>query len=482
MKGGWLHPLGPPWHQSAAGLLILLLCGCVRPPPPAAPAALIDLRALVPVQISVNDPWPSITWWQALQVPALAALIDTALSDNPGMKRATDRLEQAQAIVKIRGADLLPLASTDARISKQRFSGDSTQAKLAGRDFFLTTVDPLSFSYHLDLWGRDRAALAAARGARDADAAELAMARLVLTAAVVRTYVKWAAVWDQSRLVAVMTETLEKSRHIRQVRIKLGLEGKAPLESIEINLAELHQRASQLELAAALLQHQLSALLGRGMTWSPMPSVAAAPTTPALELPSVLPLSLLARRPDIQAVRARAEAARQEIKIARTAFYPDINLRGVVGFETLNIMSLFQPANLVAGVGPSIVLPLFEGGRLKAALNFREAAYDEAIEAYNARLVDVVKATADALSRWTEARAHLADQAHALTAAHTTRHLAETLRQAGLADGLPPLESQLALDNARYVARAMEAELALAWVDVIESLGGGMSNGRISDE
>ncbi|MGZ5076274.1 MAG: TolC family protein, partial [Methylobacter sp.] len=165
-------------------------------------------------------------------------------------------------------------------------------------------------------------------------------------------------------------------------------------------------------------------------------------------------------------------------KVAKTNFYPDVNLVGFAGLRSLNLKDLFlsNGASLAYGMGPTITLPIFEGGRLEAELKNQQAAYDAAAESYNETLLVAVQQVADSLAEWRQTLEHDAAQERALEAAEAESTLAGRRYQAGLStrDGI--IDAKAALIRQRLTASGLRNAHLLAAVGLIEALGGGYEN------
>lgn len=467
--------------QMRGGVLLFglaVLSGCAWLPDDTPRARLmapgeLETRA-TESEAGVRQLWPNSEWWRRFRDPGLNALMAKALADSPTLKHAAQRLREVQALSDRRAAELLPLVQSGLSISYQRYSDNSVQVKLAGETFGLAVVNPIELSYHLDLWGRDRLALEEALGLTEAERAEVAQARLLLAAAVVRGYFRLGMAAEQQALAESMAETLREHRRLLRVRFDLGLDGKRSLETAEARLREAEQAALASATRVTLLRHQLAALAGKSPAWGDSLRPSAAPAPDTLRLPESLPLHLLARRPDVLAARLRAEAAAKGIEVAKTAFYPDVNIRGFAGLHSVSLMhALFQGSSLAFAVGPTLELPLFEGGRLTAQLEYRQAAYDGAVEAYNGALVQAVRQAADALARLEDIERRWDSQAEGVAALAENQRLTGWMKAQGLSDRVRLLESRFARDLQAFRLKELDAERELAVVDVIEALGGG---------
>jgi outer membrane protein TolC len=196
-----------------------------------------------------------------------------------------------------------------------------------------------------------------------------------------------------------------------------------------------------------------------------------------LFLPDDLPLRLLAHRPDVLAARLRAEAAAEDIKVARTGFYPDVNLVSFAGLHSVSFSDvLLQGSSLAYAVGPSIEFPIFEGGRLRANLNYREAAYDEAVEVYNSQVLRAVQEVADALTKWREIEAQLTEQRRSVKDAAESRRLADSLYRQGLEDYGDLLQASAAEYAENIRLTSLEGAYFKAATHIAKVLGGGYFN------
>lgn len=458
----------------------VLLSGCAWFSDSTERAKMIDIpnvdKTLQSAKTSLPtvDHWPNTAWWTDFNSPVLEKLIESALADNPDLKATEARLNQAQAMVDAQGAELYPTVHANFTFSAQRFSANSTQVKFAGENFRQMLINPLILRYHLDFWGRDKAALQAAIGRAMAIKTELADAELLLSTTVAQHYFDLLENREKLNLASRIVQFREELLKLAQVRLETGLaDTSAPLQStIELNAAR--EIESALRAKVDLQRNLLSTLTGRGPDFGSGITADPALFPKRLMLPSDLPLRLVAHRPDIIAARLHAEAAAEEIKVAETAFYPDVNLIAFTGLHSVSMTDvLTQGSSLAYAVGPSIELPIFEGGRLRANLEYQEATYDAAVHRYNASILHAVQEVADALTRWRSAEERLTEQNQALQAAEATERLAQSLNRNGLNNRFDLLAARVFVCEERYRLATLENERFKAAVQLIKALGGG---------
>lgn len=460
-------------------LLGLVCSSCAWMPPDDTPRAQVRplSEAAGTLGRSAHDPmahWPSQWWWKQFGSAELDRIIASALRDSPTLRAAADRMQQAQAMADLCTAELLPLATSGVFLSEQHYSANSIQAKLAGQSFAYAVLNPVQLQYHLDLWGRDRAALEEAIGQARAQTAELAQARLLLAAAVARAYAGFTVAAEQERIAEAWVHTLEQTLQVQQSRYSAGLESRIGINHADARLEEVRQRYRALVAEVRLLRDQLAVLAGHGPDWGHAltPSRLIAREWPGL--PANVPLGLVAHRPDIVAARFRAAAAAKGIEVATKAFYPDINIRGFAGLQSVDLFDvLFAGSSQAFAIGPSLELPLFQGGRLEAQLHSRQAEYDTAVDHYNAAVVRAAGHVADTLARWQDVAERRQRQQRVVADLEANQRLAATLHTVGLQNRSGPLLNRSVLEEQQLRLKALEAEHFRAIVDFQEALGGG---------
>lgn len=472
---------GKPWIlPGLLGALLFIFAGCATPPPPAQPAKARSFPAtqqtLAQAAKSAGlhaGPWPSTDWWRVFHDAALDRLMQASLQDNPDLKVAAKRLHAADELVRVRSSVLLPRIDATASATQTRYARDSIHGVLNGQSFLYTIINPVDLNYHLDLWGSDQAHIRTALGLARAQAAELAQARLLLGQQVAQAYFALVAIETQLQLARAMASEAETLLHLAQVRTGAGLASRIPVQAEAIRLAAAREKLLGLQARSKVLRDELAALAGQGPDWGQGIQVLASAGPDSLALPADLPLQLLARRPDIAAARWRVEAARASVRGARAAFYPDVNLRVFAGLDSIRLGDLLNPLNLAHAVGPSLRLPLFEGGQLRANLDIQTAQYEAAVESYNGRLLSAVRQVADALANWQSAHDQLAVRRQAIQAAETDARLAALRYKAGLIDRRQALTAAYALDRERSQLAALQASAQQAASSLFTALGGG---------
>lgn len=414
----------------------------------------------------------SDAWWEDFGRPDLDRMIETALHDQPDLTIARARLEAAARIERLASLDADLRFGTDFALARHRLSENGLlPVGMVGRLYTQTEVSQ-TVSYDLDWWGRNSALLRAAGSERRAARNEAAAVRLDIAAAVADGYFAWAGV--SARLLRARDLAANRRRQVDLLlhRHSLGLDGANPGLQARRQLDLEEDLVRQLEYQERSLRYRLSALLGQD------PDHAGGLPTPSLEarlpaLPTSLPLDWLARRPDIAALRERIEAASARSDAARAEFYPNLDLRLMIGLESLDLARLLKVGSVVGALGPALHLPLFETRTLQTRLGLREAEYHGAVAAYNRAILDAARQGADAYALVASLEQRSRSQRAALAEAERIRTLAEHRRALGLAGPLDTLEADNLLLGQRMSDSDTRASRLRARVALFRAIGGG---------
>jgi NodT family efflux transporter outer membrane factor (OMF) lipoprotein len=357
--------------------------------------------------------------------------------------------------------------------------------EVAGARFMLGIINPLSFRYEFDFWGKHRALLEAALGHAAAEEAEKAEVRLRLTAGIARAYFRGQALQQQLNIVKAIVDIRRDLRNLAQTRFRLGLDNDQPVKLAVADYEAAFKRQAAVRDQLDVQRHLLARLAGKGPDEAThlfsRPTVAI---PNQISAPDHLSMGLLVHRPDLAAALYRAHAASRLVKVAKTQFYPTIDLTAFVGFNALTLTKgadqlanlLFSGQSFSYGIAPGLRIPWFEGGRLRGELGAQRAEYDGAVELYNDTLLDAMREVADSLSAWQTTREMLESHKRLVASLGEDWRLAKVRLVSGLDDDREVLRHRYPVLEQEYALRALESDQLVAAVDLIESLGGGYHN------
>ena len=436
----------------------------LKDPPPLTPA---DLSA-----ISAPNPW-----WEQFGDPKLNALVEQALQTHPTLRVAQARTERARAAIAGVDAARQVQVVGGADASRQRFSARGFYPPpIGGSEYEIATVQATA-SYEFDWFGKNRAALNAAVGQTAAAQADAQAARLLLATQVTRHYIALLRLQAQRTLLQQTAAQRQRIGEISTLRFRAGLESELEPLLNNPSVPEVLRQIAELDEQFALTENALAALTGRpvlgaGTQATLLGRLQDLRSTP---LPEALLLDLLGRRPDIAAARWRIEASLHEVELAKTQFYPNINLAAAFGLNSVGLGNIGASNTDQWSVGPAIRLPLFDGGRLRANLRGKATEVDAAIEAYNVLVLDAAHEAAD---QWVSAAAIQQQQLQQAT--HQANALAlYRIAQQRFVAGLTHQTTVLQAEGLLLAHQSMAVDLAARALDtqalLMRAVGGSVA-------
>ncbi len=455
----------------APTLSLLLLTACADP---GGIAPRDSLRAPPPLRLAAAQaPWPRADWWRGLKDAQLDRLIAQGLADNPTLHLAEARLRRAQALAGEAQAALAPQVTAGGSMVEQRFPANGVYPPPYAAN--IRSLDHLGLdgAYDLDLWGGDEARLRAALGEARAEAVEVQAARLDLAAAIAQSYVRLADAYDQRDLDRALLAQKRRIALLAEQRAEAGLDSAIAAREAQAAGAALEAALAADDERIALLGQQVAVLAGQSPDHGRDLTRPALRLSAAVGLPTTLSTALIGRRPDVVAQRWRVEAAEQDIKAAHAAFYPDLKLTAFVGLDSIGVGNFLVGSARDYGVGPAVTLPIFDGGRLRAALGAAAAGRDMAVDRYNAAVLAALEDVVGRLTAWQANETALAREQAATAQLEQAWRLAGLRYRQGLVNDLAVLEAEGRLtEQKRQLLAARNRRYALA-VALAHALGGG---------
>ncbi len=464
---------------------IIMLSGCAGLPGGQTPATPIGPEAVAAEQSLQGLPdaaWPGDGWWKELGDAQLAGLIEEGLAHSPDVAAAQARLRRAEGFARVAGAPLWPSANAQGAVSEEKLSyntyPDGFPKSFLPQGWNDTGQLAASLNWDIDLWGRNRAAFAAARSERAAAAIDAQQARLLLASAIAVAYADFVRLSEEAELREAGLQLREASERIVTQRVAAGLDmmGSQRLSQAQASLARADLAAAR--EALALRRNQIAALVGAG------PDRGLALVQPEWRrgdeqgLPQGVTTELLARRPDIAIARERMVAAAARVRVARADFFPSISLGALYGVQSLGLDRLFDDGSSFGRAGPVINLPIFRGGALRGRYRASQAGFDEAVADYNRSVLGAYQQVADAVTSRVSASARLADTQAALASSEQAYAIARARYEGGLSGYLDVLAVEDRLLQARLIANAAQAADRVTKIALIRALGGGFEAPR----
>lgn len=411
-------------------------------------------------------------WWKAFNDDVLDRLEERALAGNPSLQASVARVEQARAAAGLARSAYWP--SVTAVGDASRDYGNPTVNGGRTGNAFRATIDA---GWELDLFGRVRRLSEGARADAAAAVAAHEGVRLSLSAEVASTYFSLRALDAESAVVSAGLKLRQETRELARSRFAIGATDELDVARAEAELALTESDAAELANRRAALNNALAVLVGEAApNFALAPAEKFSPATPVV--PAGLPADLLERRPDIAAAERALAASNARIGVAKAAFFPAISLTGAAGYASSDIDHVFNWNNRIWSIGPSLYLPVFQGGRNRANLDRSRAAYDEAVAHYRELVLVALREVQDALTSARLLGEQEAAQARAVESARRAAELSRTRYQAGFVSYLDVIQAERTALDAQRGATQIAAKRYLSSVALIKALGGTWANNK----
>jgi NodT family efflux transporter outer membrane factor (OMF) lipoprotein len=438
------------------------------PPPASAYQELVEWQPAAPLDGESRG-----AWWSVFQDPTLDALEDKVGNANQDLKAAFARLEEARAATRIARADLLPTLSVGSSAARQRVSQNSP-TYLPGIDPTFNNFDlEADLSYEIDLWGRVRNTVSAAKANQQASAADLASVGLALHAELATDYFTLRSQDAEQALLERTVDDYTKSLALTQRLYKGGAAAVADVDQAQAQLETARTQAADIALQRSQTEHAIAVLVGENPTGfhldhNPLPEETLPPPVDV-----GFPSTLLERRPDVAAAERRVAAANAQVGVARAAYFPVFSLSAAAGFDSTQTSSWLNAPSRLWSVGPSGILTVFDAGRHRAQSAQAHAQYDEQVADYRNTVLTAYREVEDNLVALHRLEQESVSEAAAVSATGKALEQAQYRYKAGLVTYLEVATTETTALQARLTRldilnRRMDASVLL-----VKALGGG---------
>ena len=460
----------------AAGGAALLAAGCAVGPDYKAP------ETPLPVSWKLEEPWRQSTpndsadkgpWWKRFGDAQLDALQDQALAGSPTLAIANARLAQARATLAANSASRFPQLGLGTRASRLKISANrpltnyaTANSSTVQNDFMLS----LNASYELDLAGRVQRSVEGATASAEQSAADLENTRLVLTADVANNYFNLRSTDIEldvlSRSIALQRRALELVTARHDLGAVSGLDVAQQQALLDTTLTQVDVLKKQ----RAQYEHALATLTG-----TPAPSFALPADLREIRPPPVplgVPSEMLQRRPDVASAERAMAAANAQIGVATAAFYPSFIISPTVGVDSRMIETLFNGPSLLWSVGVSATQVLFDGGRVRANVDFAKAGYDATVGNYRRTVLTAMQEVEDGITGLASLDRATTQAQAAVAAARRVLDMATSRYEGGASTYLDVITAQQSLLTVERQAAQLQGQRLLTSVFLVKALGG----------
>ncbi|QLF91761.1 efflux transporter outer membrane subunit [Pseudomonas sp. ABC1] len=467
---------------------LTILGGCALGPDyqrPEVPAAgefrqVEGWKQAEPAEIAQGD------WWSLYDDPLLSDLHTRLQQSNQTLAQAVAQYREAQAVVRGSSASFFPTVSASAGKTRSGQGGgtstrviDGTAVTSSGGGISKSYDLSLGVSWELDLWGRLRRQLESDRASLDASAAELAAVRLSQQSELTQSYLQLRIIDAQRQLLQNTLDAYARSLRITENQRKAGIVTRADVAQARTQLKSTEAQLIDLEYQRAQREHAIAVLIGVPPAQFELAAREQLPSLP--QVPRMVPSQLLERRPDVAAAERQVMSANALIGVAKTAWFPSLNLSASGGYRSSVLDQWIETPNRFWSIGPEFAMTLFDGGQIRSGIEKAEASYDRTVASYRQTVLDSLREVEDYLVQLRVLEQESAVQGEALEAAREALRLAENQYRAGTVDYLNVVTAQAtALDNERTQLTLLGSRLQ-ASVQLVAALGGGWHSDSLAE-
>lgn len=419
-------------------------------------------------------------WWTLFGDPVLNDLAGRVKVSNQNVAAAEAAYRQSRALVAQQRAGLFP--TIDLTGSGSRSGGGSGGGAIivnpdgstgggGGGEARTTYRASLGGSWEIDVWGRIRRTIEAARADAQASEADLANATLSAQGELAVNYFGARQAQAALAIDQATVDGYQRTTQITRNRYNAGLVAHSDLLQAETQLANAQADLEGSRQQAAVYEHAIAVLVGEApgnFTLAPATTPAAVP-----QIPAGLPSTLLQRRPDIAAAERRVAAANARIGVAKAAYYPDLILNGSYGFASSALSALFESPSNLWSYGASAAETLFDAGAQRAQVKGAEATYDQTVAQYRQTVLTALQDVEDQLTASAVLERQYVLRQQASTAADAAERMVANQYQAGQVSFVEVFTAQTTAYTARQALIQAQAQRQTTAVALIQALGGG---------
>ena len=465
-------------RRSAFALGVLVSTGCALTGCAVGPNYHQPQTALDPHFANLTGPGFAedatvMRYWTTFADPLLDQLVDDAVAHNKDLATAAANLQAARAARRLAGYDQFPTVTASAGYTKNLYSAQ----QLPGVDLHDREYDAADAGFtglwELDLFGRVRRNVEAARADVGAAAASLQDARVSVIAELSRDYFVLRGLQDQLALTQRNADSEFNTLKLTRVRLEAGRGNQLDTARAEAQWQTTVASIPSLQTSIATTLYRLSVLTGR----QPTALNAQLVWQPAPELPPLnnigTPEQLLRHRPDIRIAERRLAGATARVGVAMGDLFPKVTMNGSIGYAAPTFGQFGTSDARFFSFGPSITWAAFDLGRVRARIGESRALTDAALSQYEGAVLNALEDTEGALVSYGASQSRRDALKVAAAASDKASDLARRRFEGGLIDFLEVLDAQRTALSAELLLSQSRTDAATSLVAVYKALGGG---------
>jgi NodT family efflux transporter outer membrane factor (OMF) lipoprotein len=401
-------------------------------------------------------------WWGVLEDPILNDLQDQIAKENPNLISLAAVVEQAKASVALAQNNLWPNLNANTNVARSQSYLTAPSGTYISESF--------PFTWTPDIWGALDAQIIALKAQQMSSEENLSMARLTAQATLMQTYLTMRNVERVQATLFAAEKAYEKALEITQSRYSAGVAASTDVSLAKLQLNTTKAQRIDLGIQRAQLLHAIATLLGK--TPSSFKLEPTAKLGSPIALPDIVPGELLKRRPDVRAAMRSVESAQATLGAAKLAFFPTVTFSSSLGYRSTQLPGLIGNNNAYWSLGPTLSLPIFDGGQRQANKSSAMAVLDQAVANYRQVALAAFQEVEDNLAATSLLQEEGGVQVQALQAAQ--KNLAATQQQylSGTVGYLNVITAQTSELQARRAVMDIENRRWLAITQLLKNLAG----------
>ncbi|MDI2090790.1 efflux transporter outer membrane subunit [Commensalibacter oyaizuii] len=431
-------------------------------------------------------------WWECFHDPVLSALEKRLVTANLDVQMATQRLIASRAQLLIAGADRFPSLGASAGYQRSQYSEKSVSRAIQkvknshpalGNTINPSDIDVPSFnqwndaldtSWELDLWGRVRRQYESAHALMQASEEDRRAILIAQQAELAQNYITLRGLQAELNIVQQNEKIAQESLTLAQQRFAGGLVTELDVRDAQSQLEQVRASIPTLEQQIIEYINALGLLLGEPPRALSNELIASQPIPPVPpQVPIGFPSELAQRRPDIREAEEKLHSATAEVGIAVADFYPKVTVDARMGFQSLSFRDLGFWSARAWSVGPTISLPIFEGGKLKGQLTLKKAQQKEAALFYRKTVLQAWQEVDNALNAYQAEQLKQVRLQDTVKANQRSVFLAQEQYRRGTQNFINVLDAERRLLASQKDLINSNAQISLNLVQLYKALGGG---------
>ncbi|MGA1805374.1 efflux transporter outer membrane subunit [Rhizobium sp. HT1-10] len=446
------------------------LSGCVVGPDYQKPSFLMAGSWSGKAAAHADKPPQLAEWWKQLKDPILDGLIAQAVAANLDVATAKAKVREARASYREQVGTLLPTVESTASATRNR----AAAADGAPATIYNNYQPGFDASWELDLFGGNKRAAEAAKYGVDAADEELRDTLVTLIGDVATYYIQAREYQQLTELARDSSKSQSQTASLTRTEYGAGGSSMVDVSKAEAQAASTHADIPTYEISYAKSVNRLGVLLGKSpLLLDGLLGKKSRLPTPPSKLSVGIPADILNTRPDVRQAERQLAQATAKIGEAEANRYPSVSLTGSINSSASSVSELGKKSTIGWSFGPSLTVPIFKGGQLKAAVDVAKAQRDQYVFAYQSAVLSALEDVQNAIVSLNRSRARSVDLGKAVEGYRTAANLSKKLKTSGEGDLFDVLDAERSLYSAQQNLIETRTDIATHYVSLNKALGGG---------